>query len=244
LILEELRQKWYRRVLEHNLESNPVSIEMFPLKPTEAIGKPSRIGYPLIEGKEVIIQASLAGSIGHAFTDAPSEYTGTLSELRAMSLDTNIARARLVAAANATYRFLGLIGETRHCRDDGPELCAAKMALQLAQKHSSDSRVTIVGFQPAIAHYISEEFDHVRITDMNPTDIGKMINGITVESGEYNSAAIKSSDLVLATGSTLTNASIDDIIQCSSGKTLYFYGVTIAAAAYEFNLKRLCFEAG
>jgi hypothetical protein len=139
LILEELRQKWYRRVLEHNLESERVSIEVCPLKPTEAIGKPSRNGYPLMKGKEVIMQASLAGSIGHAFTDSPSEYRGRLSELRAVSLDTNINRARLVAAANATYRFLELIGETRHCRDEGPELCAAKMASQLARKHASDS---------------------------------------------------------------------------------------------------------
>jgi len=50
------------------------------------------------------------------------------------------------------------------------------------------------------------------------------------------------SDVVIATGSTIVNNTIDEIIELCKGKLLMFYGVTIASAAYEFGLKRLCFS--
>jgi hypothetical protein len=39
------------------------------------------------------------------------------------------------------------------------------------------------------------------------------------------------------------NGSIDEIACRAGGKSLYFYGVTIAAAAYELGLNRLCYES-
>jgi uncharacterized protein (DUF4213/DUF364 family) len=149
-----------------------------------------------------------------------------------------------VAAINATYTLLGLVSGTKHCKDSGPEMCAAKMAEYLAEKHGSESKAVIIGFQPAISYHVSKTFRNFRITDMDRDKFGKTRQGILVESSNRNQNAIEGADLVLATGSTLVNGSIDNIRDWARAKPLYFFGVTIAAAAYELALNRLCFQAG
>jgi hypothetical protein len=243
MMLEELRRIWHGRVRKYNLEKRRADITMHPLKPEEAVGKPSRDGYALMKGREVIIEARVGGAIGRAFTDEPSEYTGSLDQFTTLPLDGNGARGRVIAVINATYRFLGLVGGTKHCRDDGPEHCGAKIVDYLVRIHAPDSRLLVIGFQSAIAYYMSRKFRNVQVTDMDNDNIGRSIHGLTIESSEGNKAIIESSNLILATGSSLVNGSVDDIVKWSSGKTLYFYGVTVAAATYEFNLNRLCFAA-
>jgi hypothetical protein len=241
-MLEELRKRWRGRLAQHGLENEQVKVSTKPLKPVEAIGKPVRNDYALMRGREVLIEAELNASVGHAFTDEPSESKGSLLEFYSFPIDSNGARARLVATINATYRYLGLVNGTRHCRDHGPELCAAKIPEYLAEKHSSDNRILIIGFQPAIVQQMTQQFKNLRVTDNDVDNVDKMIQDVKIEPGTKNREIIESSDIVLATGSTLVNGSIDDIMSWSCGKTIYFYGVTIAAAAYEFKLKRLCFE--
>lgn len=243
MIIDELRQAWYVRVTRQSLEHEQVTISMRPLSPEEAIGRPTRDGYPLLQGREVMIEANLRGAFGQAFTDEPSNYMGPLSEFNRTELQTNATRARLVAAMNATYALLDLINGTRHCRDSGPETCAAKIAEHLAQKHDPTDKVLMIGFQPAIAHHMSQRFKKLRVTDMNPDNVGKVRQGVTVESHTLTRESIEWSEVVLATGSTLVNGSIDDILAWARERPLYFYGVTIAAAAHELNLNRLCFES-
>jgi len=243
VILEELKRAWYEKVLKHGLADERVMIHTRPLKPEEVIGKPTRAGYPLLRGKEVMIQADLRGASGQAFTDEPSEFAGLASELQALTLDTNASRALLVAAINATYAYLGLIEGTRHCRDSGPEDCAERIAGYLAGRSDLDTKVLMIGFQPAIAHYLAKRFRLFRVTDMDSETIGKLIVRGSVESYDRNMEALEWSDIVIATGSTLVNASIDEIACRTGGKSLYFYGVTIAAAAYALGLNRLCYES-
>jgi hypothetical protein len=243
MILQQLKRAWYDRVLSHGLEGEQVTVSMRPLRPEEAIGHPRRNGYALIRGREVMIQAELRGALGHAFTDEPTAYLGPLAEFNKLPLETNAARALLVAAINATYSFLGLIKGTRHCKDSGPEICAVRIAEHLAEKHGSETKVVMIGFQPAISYRMSERFKRFRVTDMDHDNIGKTSQGMLVEPHERNRSAIESADLVLATGSTLVNGSIDDIRAWADSKPLYFFGVTIAAAAHELALNRLCFAA-
>jgi hypothetical protein len=102
MMLEQLKRAWYDRVLSQRLEGEKVTTNMRTLKPEEAIGRPTRNGYPLLQGREVMIQAELRGAAGHAFTDEPTKYLGPLADLNRLPLDTNAGRARLVAAINAT----------------------------------------------------------------------------------------------------------------------------------------------
>jgi hypothetical protein len=243
MILKELKERWWKRVVEHNLESEATIIKVRGLKPEEAIGRPSRTDYPLLKGHEVMLQAEVRGTFGQVFTDEPSDYVGSLSSLYKIPLNTKKNRALLVAVINATYGHLNLVIDTKHCRNEGPELCGKKVAIELASKLPLDSKIAIIGFQPAFAHHISRAFKNLRVTDMDPENIGRTKERILIEPYTMNREVIAWSNAVLATGSTLANNSIDDIIEWNKGKLLFFYGVTISAAAHEFNFKRLCFEA-
>lgn len=52
----------------------------------------------------------------------------------------------------------------------------------------------------------------------------------------------KSCQLLLATGSTLANGTIDDLMEAASGcnSRVVFYGSTAAGAAYLLGLERWC----
>lgn len=213
------------------------------LKPKEAIGSPSRPGFALLKGHEVMIQAELRGAHGQAFTDEPREYSGSLTSVHNLPLVDAAEKALLVASVNATYSHLGLVKGIRHCRDSGPESCGIAMASALAGRHRSDSKVVMIGYQPAIAHHMSKAFVNFRVTDMDPLNIGRVVDGVTIEPHTNNEEAISWSDIVLITGSTLVNGTIDGIMRSCRGKSLVFFGVTLAAAAYEFGFDRLCFEA-
>lgn len=243
MILEELGERWWKRIVRHDLQREATIVKTRGLRPREAIGRPARAGYPLLKGREVMLQAEVRGAYGQAFTDEPSDYVGSLLSLRRTPLNTSRDRAVLVATINATYRYLGLVANTQHCRDEGPELCGKKVAMELSSKLHPDSKVVMIGFQPALAYHISTALNNFRVTDMDSDNIGRVKEGILIEPYTLNREAITWSDAVFATGSTLNNNTIDDIIEWSKEKQLFFYGVTISAAAYELNLRRLCFEA-
>jgi hypothetical protein len=225
------------------LEDETTVIKVRGLKPEEAIGKPTRDGYPLLKGHEVMLQAEVKGACGQAFTDEPSDYAGSLSAVYVMPLAANRTRALLVATINATYNHLGLVTDTQHCRDEGPELCGEKVATELASKLHPNSRVVMIGFQPALTYHVARILKNLRVTDMDGDNIGRMKQGVVIESYVLNQEAVAWSDAVIVTGSTLDNNTIDDIITWSKEKRLFFFGVTISAAAYEFKLDRLCYEA-
>ncbi|MEM3545104.1 MAG: DUF364 domain-containing protein [Nitrososphaerota archaeon] len=240
--LEELRKKWWKKVVKSNLESRRIRVTVKTLKPEEAIGHPARREYPLLKGKEVMIQADLDNAIGQAFTDEPTNFEGTLRELNKLDIEKNCCRALLTAGINATYRLLGLVEGTRHCIDDGPEQCAENILKYFYQLHKG-SRICIVGFQPAIVYHLSRRFHEIRVTDMNEENIGREYYGVVVESYTSNVEAIRWSNVVLATGSTLVNNTIKEIIESAENRPLYFYGVTAAAFSYEFGFKRLCLKS-
>ncbi|MCS7385259.1 MAG: DUF364 domain-containing protein [archaeon GB-1867-005] len=243
MLIKHLREKWWKRVLNAGLEGEEVIVKASPLTPIEAIGNPTKWTFPLMTGREVMIEAVIGEAKGQAYTDKPSNFEGSLRDVKNLELNTNASRAIFIATVNATYRLLGLVEGTRHCKNDGPEKCASKIASWIYEKHGS-ARIGLIGYQPAILHHLALKFNHVRATDMNPENIGKNIDGqVVIEPHTNNYDVINWSDVILATGTIIVNNTIDKIIEAAKGKNLYFYGVTIAAAAKEFNLKRLCFES-
>ncbi len=242
MLIDLLKEKWWNRVLNAKLEEKSITINIGTLKPSEAIGRPKKWVFPLMTGREVMIEARIGDACGQAFTDQPAEFTGSIKDVMELELKSNRERAILIAAINATYRYLGLIGGTKHCRNEGPEKCAIKIASTLKELHGN-AKIGLIGYQPAILHYLTLNFEYVRATDMNLENIGKIVNGVEIEPHTSNLDVIRWSDIILATGTTIVNNTIDEIIEASKNKKLYFYGVTIAAAAYEFKLNRLCFES-
>ena len=80
-ILEEFRDEIHALAAEHGLNDAAVTVLAKPLTPEEAIGKPERRDFPILEGKERVIEATVLGTRGQAFTDSASDFAGQLRDV-------------------------------------------------------------------------------------------------------------------------------------------------------------------
>ena len=67
----ELRLRFMKLLTEEGILGEQVVINTKSLTPEEAIGITKRKDFPIITGKDVMVQAECMGSLGQAFTDAP-----------------------------------------------------------------------------------------------------------------------------------------------------------------------------
>lgn len=226
-----------RQAHSYNLLGERVSIQGKVLSTEEAIGKPQRQDFPLIKGKEKLLQAEFKGALGQAFTDSPDSFEGTLNEFLKMPLETNFQRAAFTAVLNAVMRHLGVVEGTIHCKGDEPNECAQKL-VDYIRKNFNKPKIALIGFQPALLDFCSREFP-VRVVDLNPENIGREKYGVLVEDAEFKTRELLGwCDLLLVTGSTLTNGTIVNFLELD--KEVIFYGTTIAGAAKILGLKRFC----
>lgn len=145
-----LREALRDAIARHHLDERSISLKSRGLTPEEAIGRTARTDYPILNGREVMLQARFGGALGQAFTSAPVDFEGSLADV--LALDTAHdpqAGGMLVATLNAVLRAVGDIGNTVHCRDDGPEQCAERYAA-LVRERFGTPRIALVGFQPAL----------------------------------------------------------------------------------------------
>lgn len=245
-ILEEYRDKIRALAVEHGLNDAAVAVLAKPLTPEEAIGRPGRRDFPILEGKERVIEATVLGTRGQAFTDSPSDFEGRFQDVLELPLTTNRNRAVFLAATNAVLAHIGLVEGTVHCKDDAPEKCAFEIAM--SARTTDAQTVGLIGFNPAIAEAVVREFGTkaVRITDLNPQNVGTKKFGVTLWDGRTRTAElIQRCDLVVATGTTLVNGTFDEILQLtrSGGKRLVVYGITGAGVCRLMNLERWCPQA-
>lgn len=245
-VIEETGRIFRDIIEKHGLGREPVQVKIGTLTVKQAIGSPVRQDYPLIEGREVMIEAGFQGSFGQAFTDRPHEFEGLLDDVLALDLDINDNRAVYIATLNAVMSHLGMVTGVRHCHDEEPEECAREMAQYLMDKYGN-IKVGMIGLQPAILESLVKTFgpDNVRCTDLNPKNVGTVKYGAEIWDGKTDTGRIiEWSDLVLATSSTIVNNTYDDIRDRvgSSGKKLIIFGVTGAGVAELLGLERLCFQ--
>jgi len=215
-----------------------VRVKARPLTPEEAIGNPEGDDFPLQKGKERLMQAEMDGAVGQAYTDQYGDFEGVLREIFHMPLANNFRRAVFVATLNAALRSLVRAEKTIHCRDEGPELCAAELCRTIRDRYG-EVRIGQVGFQPAIAGALAESFS-MRVLDLDPDNIGTRKRGVMIEGAEAQEGLIAWADLLLVTGTTLVNDTIGDFL----GDTpVLFYGTTIAGAAALMGWDRFCGQA-
>jgi uncharacterized protein (DUF4213/DUF364 family) len=243
-VLEVTRERFHEMVADAGLLKTGVSVLAKPLTPEEAIGTPGRRDFPIITGKERVVEAAVLGAKGHAFTDSPREFTGTLKDVLELDLDSNQNRAIYIATLNATLNYLGMATGTLHCKDDDPEKCAADIASTLVERYGK-VRVGLIGLNPAIAERLAEVFgvDRLRITDLNNDNIGKRRFGVEVWDGKDRTEdLIDASDVIVVTGTTLVNGTFDrirDRIE-SRGKAYVVFGVTTAGVSSLTGIERIC----
>jgi uncharacterized protein (DUF4213/DUF364 family) len=243
-ILEEAKRRLIELSKERKLYDKNVLVLAKPLSPEEAIGKPGRRDFPIIKGKERVIEATIEGYRAHAFTDSPKEFTGTLEDVINLELNTNQNRAIFIATLNAVTGKLGLTDKTIHCKDDDPEECALVIAEQLLQKYGK-IKVGLIGFNPAIAEKLVGTFgvDKVRITDLGDDIIGTLKFGVKIGNGDsHTKDLIEKSDFILFTGTTLVNNTFDKIFEMikTYKKKYLVYGVTAAGIGRLFDIARIC----
>ncbi len=221
-------------ISRHSLEHEMVSVIARPLTPQEAIGRPTHDDYPLLKGKERMMEASFQNTRGQAYSDHTGNFSGSLTVVLNLSMDSNFHRALLIATANAVLRNIGMIEKSCHCKDHDPQRCA--LLLKDALKPYSPQRVGMIGDQPRLLEELSRRYE-VRLCDMDPENIGTVKSGIIVEDAAAYKEITEWADLILATGTTLVNDTIDRFM----GRVpVLFYGITISGAATLFGLNHFC----
>lgn len=232
----EMHEAFDRMLRENRWEAETVLVKARTLTPEEVMGNPEHQDYPLVKGRERMMEVVFRGCRGQAFTDMYGDYEGTLAEICAMPLTNNYRRAVFLATLNAVAGCLGRVDRTIHCRDDRPPVCARDLVRHLSE-HYGRPRVALVGLQPRMAEALSGAFE-LRITDMDADNIGKDRFGTRIEGPDAAAAHLAWCDLALVTGTTLSNATFEDFLKAD--KPVLFYGVTVAAPAHILNLKRFC----
>jgi len=235
-MFEVLREDLARIIQQNDLGSKEIIVRAFPLSPEEAIGHPEERDYPLIKGRERLMQAEFQGAKGQAFTDMYGDFSGSLAEVLELDLKNNFRRAVFVSALNAVMRYLGLVSNTVHCKDEGPRRCAQKLVKYLREKHGG-RRIALVGFQPRMVEALSQQFE-LRVTDLDEENIGQEKYGVRIWGPKRTEEHLKWCDLALVTGTTVVNGTLAQFLHRS--KPVIFYGVTISGAARLLNLERFC----
>lgn len=231
-----IKEEFTKIVKENSLGSDEVVITAAPLSVEEAIGNPEDRDYPLVIGRERMMQAEFRGALGQAFTDMYGNFSGQLSDIVAMELENNFRRAIFISSLNAVLRSLGLVTRTLHCKDNEPRQCSYELA-DYIEKNYGDVRVAMVGFQPRMVETLSRRFE-VRVSDLDKANIGTKKSGIVIYGPDKTSENLDWCDVALVTGTTVVNDTIDQFI---IPKPTIFYGVTISGAAKLLGLNQFCY---
>ncbi len=241
-LFKKLKNGFENIIREYHIEDDVLSVTCRSLTPEEAIGKTKRTDFPILTGKDVMIQAEYRGFKGQAFTDAPSTYHGMLKDIITMDIENDpYARGIFIATLNAVMASLALCIGTVHCRKEGPEYCAQNMAQFLNTNYPNIKRIALVGYQPALLEMLSKSKYEVRVMDLNPDNIGQVKYGLCIEDGRSMKKEIRDNfaELILCTGSTLCNGSIIDYLEIKP--EVLFFGTSASGAAPILGLKRVCF---
>jgi len=151
-----LRSQFQKIIDEHELRNEHVRVTV--KSPFEAIGTPKREDFPLVNGKERMVEAGFRNSSGQAFTDAYASFDGTLREILDLELTNNESRTIFVATMNAVMKYLRMIEGTTHCKDEEPERCSNELADHVS-KNFGDPKIIVIGYQPSIVENLPKGCD-------------------------------------------------------------------------------------
>lgn len=241
LFFTHLQDAFTKLVDEFGLRYAEVEVKASLLTPEESIGVTKRQDYVILAGKERLLQATVMGAKGQAFTGAQGDFSGSLDDVLNMPLTDDFQRAVYIATLNAVVCYTKKDEQTIHCRNEGPEKCAEQTAAYFKEKYDNP-RILMIGYQPALAEAIYQAGIALTVLDLDPANIGQTKNGVYINNGaEDLDAYIAKSDVIFATGSTICNATIDPLYQAPI--PLVLFGTTGAGAAALLRIQRFCPES-
>jgi len=202
----------------------------------------SSMDYALMRGKEVIVDCEIRGFHGQAFTDSPLQVKGKVKELLNLNVNSSKDRALLFSCLNCLMAMTGEICNTVHCRKDAPEKCGEMLADEIERLFGRAVRVAHIGFQPGHVKAMVARFKEVKVTDLNPDNIGKVKFGVKILSGDENFKVIEWADVACITGSAIVNGTLFDLLRLCEDKGVHaiVYGVTIKGAAKIMGIPVFC----
>ncbi len=106
-VLKEVQAKALHVWKENDLLEMRVDVKARTLSVEEAIGNPEGDDFPLQKGKERLMEATVNGARGQAFTDRFGDYSGTQGQVAELELNNNFRRAVFVSVLNAVQASLG-----------------------------------------------------------------------------------------------------------------------------------------
>lgn len=231
----DILKEEFVRIVRDNALGGEVVIKAAVLSPEETIGNPDDRDYPLIVGKERMMQAEFRNAFGQAFTDMYGNFSGRLSEIATMELKDNFRRAIFISSLNAVMRYLGLITKTTHCKNDEPRRCGYELAKHIEENYGHP-KVAMVGFQPRMVEALSKRFE-LKVTDMDQANTSTEKFGCIIDSPQRTGEHLEWCDVAVVTGTTIVNNTID---QFTISKPVVYYGVTISGAAKLLGLNHFC----
>ena len=233
---DNIKKEFARIIRGNGFASDEVVVHAAALSPEEAIGNPEDRDYPLIVGKERLMQAEFRGALGQAFTDMYGDFSGRLSDVMAMDLKNNFRRAIFISSLNAVMRYLGVITKTIHCKNNEPPQCSQEL-VKYVEKNYGDPKIAFVGFQPRMVEALSPRFE-LRVTDLDQGNIGQERFGVIIHGPEKTPENLNWCDIALVTGTTVVNDTFD---QFKIPKPVIFYGITISGVANLLGLNHFCY---
>ncbi len=234
-VYDEIKKRTRETLEDQDLFKQKVRIKARALSTEEAIGNPEADDFPLQKGKERLMQAEFAGSLGQAFTDQYGNFEGSIEEVLNMSLDNNYRRGIFIATLNALLRHMNRVERTVHCRNQGPTQCAEELR-QYIQTRYGKVKILQIGFQPRMIESLAPSHS-MRVIDMDPDNIGTQRFQVLIEGPWATQKAIAWADMLLVTGTTIVNDTIEEFLH---QKPVLFYGTTIAGAAHLMGWDRFC----
>ncbi|WP_320173423.1 Rossmann-like domain-containing protein [Maridesulfovibrio sp.] len=238
-ILKEVQSRVYDIWKSEGILDESIEVKARTLSTEEAIGNPEGDDFPLLRGKEKLMEAEFRGYKGQAFTDRYGNFSNTLREIAEMDLTNNFRRAIFVSALNAVQCSLGKAERTIHCKDEGPALCAPKLGDYIAKEYGTP-KLGLIGYQPAMIKALSGRFE-MRIVDLDPDNIGTVKCGINVEGPDNTTEVLDDVNLLVVTGSTIVNDTIGNFLR--DDKPTIFFGTTVSAAAEMMGWQRFCCQS-
>jgi len=234
-VYDIIKKEFAKTINQNGLEAEEVVIKAVSLSPQEAIGNPEDKDYPLVVGKERLMQAEFKGSLGQAFTDMYGDFSGKLGDIMEMDLRNNFRRAIFISSLNAVMKYLGLVDKTIHCRNNEPRECSQEL-VKYIEGNYGHPKVAFVGFQPRMVEALSGNFE-LRVTDMDDDNIDKEKFGVMVYSPEKTQENLNWCDMALVTGTTIVN---DTFSHFRISKPVVFFGITISGVARLLGLNHFC----
>lgn len=243
-ILQNAKEKFSAIADKYCLRGESIKVKIGTLTAKQAIGNPVRKDFPLLIGKEVMIEAQFRDSFGQAFTSQPQSFSGSIQDILSLNLDISNNRAIFIATLNAVTAHFGIADKTCHCKTEEPEMCGMEIAQSLLSRFGR-IRIGMVGYQPAMLDHLIQTFGtaHVKCSDLDPNNVGSNKFGVVICDGyTENKSLMNWCDLLLVTSSTNVNNTLDDLYTeaISHGKHFITFGITGAGISALSGLERIC----